>query len=236
VRRRWLVLLALIPIVAALIGTGWLLTVADHNSTPAVVGGSVGSTAAGEASSGGTAAPGTSSVVASPAAGVAGGSPAGGSGASASGAIPSASVARLRVPRIGVDAGVVTLSVSADGTMPAPSKPMDVASYTFAALPGQVGNVVLAGHVDFAGFGPAVFYRLRELRAGDEFSVALSDGTYFEYRVSSVAVYEDETAPVAEIVGPTPTETATLITCTGVFDAAAHAYNERLVIRADRVA
>lgn len=144
-------------------------------------------------------------------------------------------VARLRIPRIGVDASVVTLSVGGDGMMPSPSRPMEVASYTFSALPGQVGNVVLAGHVDFAGFGPAVFYRLRDLHEGDEFVLALSDGSTFQYRVSWVAVYSEETAPVTEIVGPTSTETATLITCTGTFDRAAHAYDQRLVVRADRV-
>lgn len=156
-------------------------------------------------------------------------------GGTSSGGVAVARAGRLSIPRIGVDAAIQTLGLNADGTMPAPSGPVDVAAYTFAARPGEVGNFVVAGHVDFANYGPAVFYRLRELRAGDRFWVSLSDGSQLEYRVSSVAVYDEATAPVQEILGPTPTETATLITCAGTFNRDVHAYDERLVVRADRV-
>jgi pyruvate/2-oxoglutarate dehydrogenase complex dihydrolipoamide acyltransferase (E2) component len=110
-------------------------------------------------------------------------------GTSARPAATNADASRLRIPRIGVDARVVLMAVSDDGTMPAPSGPLEVASYTFAAHPGETGNVVLAGHVDFANYGAAVFYRLRELRAGDEFSVFLPDGSEFVYRVAWVEVF-----------------------------------------------
>lgn len=152
-----------------------------------------------------------------------------------SAAIAAPAAGRLVVPRIGVDAPIVTLALREDGTMPAPSGPLEVAAYAFAARPGTVGNVVIAGHVDFANYGAAVFYRLPELRAGDHFFVTTVDGSRFEYEVAWVAAYEESTAPVAEILGPTASETATLITCTGTFSAAAHAYDQRLVVRADRV-
>ncbi|MGE0134537.1 MAG: class F sortase [Dehalococcoidia bacterium] len=142
----------------------------------------------------------------------------------------------LTIPRIGVSAPVVLLPLRADGTMPAPASPLEVGSYTFAAKPGEVGNVVLAGHVDFANYGAAVFYRLRELHDGDEVVVTAGDGTAYTYRVSSVVAYEEATAPVMDILGPTSGEVVTIITCAGTFDPQARAYDQRLVVRADRVA
>ncbi|MGE0228743.1 MAG: class F sortase [Dehalococcoidia bacterium] len=142
----------------------------------------------------------------------------------------------LVIPRIGVSAPIVLLPLRADGTMPAPAGPLEVGSYTFAAKPGEAGNVVLAGHVDFANYGAAVFYRLRELRDGDEVVVTAGDGATYTYRVSSVVAYEEATAPVMDILGPTSEEVVTLITCAGTFDPQVHAYDQRLVVRAERVA
>ncbi|MFN8585646.1 MAG: class F sortase [Dehalococcoidia bacterium] len=203
--------------VATVVSTPELVTVAGAATAAAATGTPTGTAIASATPSG---LPLTSSSAASAAAGA---------------AAPTRGGGRLVVPRIGVDAPIVTLGLRADGTMPAPSGPLEVASYAFAAPPGEDGNFVLAGHVDFANYGPAVFYRLRELRAGDTFLVRLDDGTTFEYRVAWVAAYDEATAPVGEILGPTTSATATLITCAGTFSAAAHAYDQRLVVRADLV-
>ena len=62
----------------------------------------------------------------------------------------------------------------------------------------------------------------------------LEDGSSFAYSVVSAQVYDADSAPVQEIVGPTANETLTLITCTGVFDRNVLEYNKRLVVRAER--
>ncbi|HWC28695.1 MAG TPA: sortase [Dehalococcoidia bacterium] len=144
-------------------------------------------------------------------------------------------ISRLVVPKIGVNASIVTLGILPDGTMDAPRGPTEVAWYTFSARPGQVGNVVMAGHLDYANYGAAVFYRLRDLRPGDELQVVLADGTEVAYAVESVTEYEEATAPVADIVGRTPNEAITLITCAGSFDRSNLLYNKRLVVRGARV-
>jgi LPXTG-site transpeptidase (sortase) family protein len=119
--------------------------------------------------------------------------------------------------------------------MDSPRGPTEVAWYTFSSKPGQVGNVVLAGHLDYVDYGAAVFYRLRDLRPGDEVTMVLSDGTEVKYAVQSVAEYDEETAPIADIVGRTPNEAITLITCAGSFDRSSLHYNKRLVVRGARV-
>jgi sortase A len=71
------------------------------------------------------------------------------------------------------------------------------------ALPGEVGNVVLAGH-------PDTFFRpLRGVRAGDSITLRTRDEG-FEYLVESTSVV----APGAvEVLEPTGGRTLTLITC-----------------------
>jgi sortase (surface protein transpeptidase) len=53
--------------------------------------------------------------------------------------------------------------------------------------------------------------------------------------VTGKGVFDANSAPVDEIVGPTSAESVTLITCTGVFNPSTHQYNKRLVVRAERV-
>jgi LPXTG-site transpeptidase (sortase) family protein len=143
-------------------------------------------------------------------------------------------VVRIEVPGLAIDAPVVSLGVLADGVMESPHTPTDVGWYRFSARPGTTGNAVFAGHVDYANYGPAVFYRLRELKFGDLVRVELADGSSLAYSVVSTQVFDADNAPVQEIVGPTPNETITLITCTGVFDRNVLEYNKRLVVKAER--
>jgi LPXTG-site transpeptidase (sortase) family protein len=149
--------------------------------------------------------------------------------------VPSqAAVTRIEVPSLAIDAPVVSLGVLTDGVMESPHTPTDVGWYRFSAQPGTVGNAVFAGHVDYANYGPAVFYHLKELKFGDIIRVQLADGSSFAYSVVSAQVYNADDAPVQEIVGPTPNETITLITCTGVFDRNVLEYDKRLVVKAER--
>jgi LPXTG-site transpeptidase (sortase) family protein len=129
----------------------------------------------------------------------------------------------------------MVLGVDGNGTMQSPTNPVDVAWYRFSARPGQVGNMVMAGHVDYANYGPAVFWFLQDLVPGDEIRVTTETGAVYSYRVTSLATYPEATAPVAEIVGPTDTEMLTLITCAGTFNRSSRAYDRRLVVRAERV-
>lgn len=144
-------------------------------------------------------------------------------------------IVRLIVPKAKIDAPIVVVGVLADGTMQSPSGPTDVGWYTFSAKPGQIGNMVMSGHVDYVNYGAAVFWHLREVVVGDEISVRLEDGTLLSYRVEAVTEYEEKTAPVAEIVGPTANQSITLITCAGVFNTSLREYDHRLVIRGTRI-
>jgi LPXTG-site transpeptidase (sortase) family protein len=146
---------------------------------------------------------------------------------------------RLVIPKIGVDAPFSYKVVPESGQMPNPDGPEDVAYYDFSAfpccggVPGKGGNIVVAGHVDYIRYGPAVFWRLHELAPGDIVEIRLADGSSARYEVQfnkRIIAGDDDWTP---IVQATADESVTLITCTGEFEAG-H-YNQRQIVWARRV-
>jgi LPXTG-site transpeptidase (sortase) family protein len=142
---------------------------------------------------------------------------------------PQAPIKRLTIPDIGVDASVEVKTVDSDGVMQAPNSSSVVAWYDFSAQPGTNGNAVFAGHLDYAGVGPAVFWRLDQLEPGDEINITDGDGKSFRYRVTSVRSYS-ATADASQIVASVGKPTITLITCNGTFDRSKSEYDQRIVV------
>ncbi len=140
----------------------------------------------------------------------------------------------LAIETAGIDAGIEALRVI-DGAMQDPSGPWVVAWYENLGALGVIGNVVMAGHIDYWNVGPAVFYTLDELAEGDEVDVTGADGEVYTYRVDWVRQYDADNAPLEEIVGRTTDDNLTLITCGGTFDYATGEYLQRTVVRANRV-
>ena len=144
----------------------------------------------------------------------------------------------LQVDSVGVDAPI-ELGAVVDGAMQDPSGPWVVSWYEPLGKVGEGGNVVMAGHVDYWNVGPAVFWDIRELPAGDVIRVVGEDGKNYEYAVQWIERYDAAglTPEVIQndIVGDTGEETLTLITCGGTFDPATGEYNERWVVRANLI-
>ncbi len=146
-----------------------------------------------------------------------------------------ASLKRMIIPAISVDAPLAVVGRDAGGVMQMPPDPKTVAWYGFTARPGSGSNAVFAGHLDYVHYGPAVFWNLHKLRYGDQIEITLADGTVYRYRVVSSEAYDIFHAPVADIIGPTTYDAITLITCTGSYNWSLHLYEERLIVRAQRV-
>lgn len=144
-------------------------------------------------------------------------------------------ITRLIIEKAKIDAPIVEKGVNEQGVMQAPDNATDVAWYDFSGHPGFGSNVVFAAHVDYIHVGPAVFWNLKDLEPGDVIRIQLADGTEYAYSVDFKQQFDAATAPVNDIVGPTPKEMVTLITCGGVFNSATHQYDKRLVVRAGRV-
>jgi hypothetical protein len=139
----------------------------------------------------------------------------------------------LAIDAAGIDAGIEALRV-VDGAMQDPSGPWVVAWYENLGSLGTIGNVVMAGHIDYWNVGPAVFYNLSTLESGDEIVVTGDDGKTYPFAVEWVRQYDSASIPLDEVAGPTPDQSLTLITCGGAFDYANGLYLQRTVVRANR--
>lgn len=149
----------------------------------------------------------------------------------ASRGMPASLPVRLRIPSIDVDAAVGALGTNADGSVQVPTVPDDAGWYTGSADPGQIGAAVLLGHVDFSRTGPAVFYRLGELKPGASVLVARKDGSTAAFTVDAVREYPKSNFPTDEVYGPTTDDSVQLrlITC-GSWDTDQHKYVGNTVV------
>jgi hypothetical protein len=142
---------------------------------------------------------------------------------------------RLVITRLGINAPVNISVVPPDGTMGVPLGANDVVLYDFSAIPGlggypgQGGNTVIAGHVDYICC-LAVFAPLRNVQEGDVIDYYTGGGEHYQYVVQWFGDFGPDTN-WAGIVASTP-NSMTLITCNGTFDTVAHEYSHRRVVRA----
>ena len=148
--------------------------------------------------------------------------------------LPLSPPVRVEIPAIGVSSPLVRLGLNRDGTMQVPGDFQVAGWFTGASQPGQLGPAVIAGHVD-SRTGPAVFYRLRDLRPGDEIRVVRADHRVVRFKVDSLASYPKRSLPPDAVYGTTTTPALRLITCAGTFDRSSRSYLDNLVVSATRV-
>jgi hypothetical protein len=141
----------------------------------------------------------------------------------------------IEIDPIQLNAQVETIEI-VDGVMQDPTGPWVVSWYKETAKLGEIGNAVMAGHLDYWDVGPAVFYHVGDLKENDPISITGNDGAVYTYEVEWVRLYDTANAPIQEIVGPTDDESLTLITCGGPFDYENGVYLQRTVVRSHRKA
>lgn len=134
---------------------------------------------------------------------------------------------RLRIPALGIDAPLEILRLDPTGALEVPRDFARPGWYADGTSPGDIGPAVIAGHVD-SWRGPAIFSRLRELRAGDLVEVARGD-RWIDFRVVATRQYAKTRFPTAEVYGPTPDPELRLITCGGGFDDSRRSYVDNVV-------
>jgi hypothetical protein len=141
---------------------------------------------------------------------------------------------RLVIPAIGVDTSLMSLGLNPDGTVEVPPLKAGAPAgwYRNLRTPGEVGPAVMLGHVDTAHDGPAVFYRLRELRPGDVASVARADGTVAVFVVERVVEVPKTDFPTDDVYGPVGYPALRLVTCGGTFDHVRHEYRGNILVYA----
>ncbi|MGD0606860.1 MAG: class F sortase [Streptosporangiaceae bacterium] len=146
-------------------------------------------------------------------------------------AAPVASPVSLTIPLIGVKTSLITLGLQSDGALQVPSTTSVAGWYTGSPRPGAIGSAIIVGHIDSVS-GPGVFYRLSELRRGNQVYVRRADGTMVLFRVTEIQTYPKNQFPTQTVYGPTPDAELRLITCGGAFDPSTGHYLSNVVVYA----
>jgi hypothetical protein len=144
---------------------------------------------------------------------------------------PASRPVSLTIPLIGVRTRLVMLGLTSDGSLQVPATTSVAGWYQGSPRPGAIGSAIIVGHID-SYRGPGVFFRLPELRTGDDVYVRRSDGTTVRFRVTAVQTYLKDRFPALAVYGPTPDPELRLITCGGAFDRATGHYLSNIVIYA----
>ena len=138
---------------------------------------------------------------------------------------------RLVIPALGVDAAIVTIATDGEGALVPPTSTAIVGWFAAGPAPGATGPALLAGHVDSRA-GPGVFFRLRDLRAGDRVDVVRADGSTASFTVTGHVESAKSAFPTDLVYAPTPGPELRLVTCGGAFDHTARSYLDNIIVQA----
>jgi sortase (surface protein transpeptidase) len=136
---------------------------------------------------------------------------------------------RVAIPKIGVASSLDRLGRAPDGTVQEPPRWERAGWYAPGTRPGDPGSAVILGHVD-SKRGPAVFFRLRELRQGDMVTIGRADGSSVRFIVQRTQQYPKDRFPTDEVYYPALTPALRLVTCGGEFDATAGRYRSNVIV------
>lgn len=149
-------------------------------------------------------------------------------------ALPRSEPTRLRIAKIDLDTSLVTIGRNPDDTIEVPSDYRVAGWYKYSPTPGELGPAIIVGHVDNVN-GIAVFWRLRELAAGDMIEIDRTDGKIRKFKVNDVKQFPRDSFPTQEIYGNIDYAGVRLITCGGVFNRQTHQYSHNTVVYASLV-
>ncbi|HEX2090079.1 MAG TPA: sortase [Actinomycetota bacterium] len=142
--------------------------------------------------------------------------------------LPKGAPCRIVIRSIGVDAPVIELGLRSNGTLEVPTVYSEAGWWKGGGKPGKIGSTVIVGHIDDRR-GPAVFYKLPQLKAGDVVTVLRVKKKPVRYVIEDLGVWAKSNFPSEIIYGPTPIAELKLITCGGVFNRSTGHYTDNII-------
>jgi sortase (surface protein transpeptidase) len=140
----------------------------------------------------------------------------------------------LRIADIGIDVPLTTVGRQADETLEVPESADIPGWYRYSPTPGELGPAIIVGHVDSPG-KPGVFWRLRELRPGQNIDLRREDGTSVRFKITDVEQFEQDAFPTEKVYGNIDHAGLRLITCGGSFNRLTGQYSHNTVVFATLV-
>lgn len=143
---------------------------------------------------------------------------------------------RLVVDKLGIDAEIEPMGLTAAGLMDDPDTNEGVGWYQQSARAGEATYAMLLnGHygVEY----PGVFRNLDQLDPGDTFEVYGDAGAKLRYKVVETLQQKTEEVDMTRALYPyrEGVQSLTIITCEGDFDPAIATYDRRTVLYAERI-
>lgn len=135
----------------------------------------------------------------------------------------------VRIPSIAVDAVMLPLGLRPDGSINVPSDFSQTGWWVDGPEPGEAGPSVILGHVDNRQ-GPAVFFELKKLVAGELIHIDRNDGSVITYVVERTEKHAKDSFPTNAVYGPDPHPVLRLVTCGGEFDRTARSYEDNVIV------
>lgn len=156
--------------------------------------------------------------------------------ASPDGALSASVPVSVEVSSVGISSTLLQLGKQPNGEVETPpGEPGSPAGwYKDSPSPGQRGSAVILGHVNSTKSPVGVFYRLRELSAGQTITVTRSDHTAAVFTVDTVRTYHKSSFPTVEVYQNADRPEIRLITCGG-YDQATGQYLDNTVVFAHLV-
>ncbi|WP_409294685.1 sortase domain-bontaining protein [Peribacillus sp. SCS-26] len=136
---------------------------------------------------------------------------------------------RIIIPSIKVDAKIERVGLLGNNQPDVPKDDRNAAWFEPGTKPGRIGSAVIDGHVDNKS-GPAVFFRLKELKPGAEIILLDKKSKKMVFSVERKKSYPYNEAPIKEIFGTRDKARLNLITCTGLYDRSTNNHEKRLVV------
>lgn len=141
----------------------------------------------------------------------------------------------ITVPSVGIDAPVKAVAKDSTGGIEMPALfDWTTGWYTGSPSPGELGPSIIVGHVDTYK-GVSVFWKLRDVKPGDEIQIGREDGTTAKFKISALKQFEQAAFPTKEVYGNIDHAGLRLITCGGAFNTATESYTQNTVVYADMV-
>lgn len=135
---------------------------------------------------------------------------------------------RLVIPALEVDATVTSVGLKNGDEMEIPEVGL-VGWYKHGPAPGAAGPSVLVSHVSYNG-EKGVFYKLKDLKQGDQFSVYDASGDYAVFQVDSCETILKTKLPTERIWNETEESVIRLVTCGGEYDSKSRHYLSNVIV------
>ncbi len=135
----------------------------------------------------------------------------------------------LHIPSQNIHSHVEEVGADANGTLGSPSNIWDAGWFNGMPRPGENGDAIMSGHVDWYNSPYAAFTNLQYVQIGAEIFVDREDGSRIRFLVDNKVSVPYQNPP-PWVFSSDPPSQLTLITCSGYWDG--YRYTQRLAVHA----